>query len=110
MLIINNYMKAREIREKYNQYPDPVCASLEINRRGQYKFQKDKFYPKIPNVNVLNELWKQTLEKSFESWKEVSFWLKKSKMRYRIPLNENSESFSFKSPKSCVFVYNFGCL
>ena len=92
----------------YNQYPDPACASLEINRRGQYKFQKDKFYPRIPSVENLNELWKQTLEKSFESWKELSGWLKKSGVKYRIPLDKSQESFSLKSIKSKVILYNFG--
>lgn len=92
----------------YNQYPDPACASLEINRRGQYKFQKDKFYPKVPSTEVLNELWKQTLEKSFESWKELSGWLKKSGVKYRIPLDKCQESFSLKSIKSKVVLYNFG--
>ena len=94
----------------YNQYPDPACASLEINRRGQYKFQKDKFYPKVPSVENLNELWKQTLDKSFESWKELSAWLNNSKMRYRIPLNESSKSFSYKSSKSSINLYEFECL
>jgi IS605 OrfB family transposase len=91
----------------YKDYPDPICASLEINRRGQFKFQKDKFYPKVPNVDYLNELWKQTLDKSFESWKELLSWLKNSKVKYRIPLDENLESFSLKSNNSKVILYNF---
>jgi IS605 OrfB family transposase len=94
----------------YPDYPDPICASLEINRRGYFKYQKDKFYPSIPSKDVLDELWKQTLEKSFGTWKELSEWLKNSKLRYRIPLSENLKSFSYKSPNSNIRLYEFGCL
>lgn len=94
----------------YKKYPDPISASLEINRRGQFKYQKGKFYPKIPDYNYLNELWKQTLGNCFESWKELSIWLKNSKLRYRIPLDENLKSFSYRSPKSTIYLYDVGCL
>jgi len=93
----------------YKEYPDPINASLELNRRGCFKYQKDKFYPVVPSVDYLNELWKQTLDKNFESWKELSGWLKNSKLRYRIPLSQfDLKFFSLYSPKSCIYLYDVG--
>ena len=92
----------------YKNYPDPISASLEINRRGQFKYQKDKFYPKIPSKDYLNELWKQTLDRNFESWKELSDWLKKSKVKYRFSIDDFKNYLLFsslKSFKSMVLLY-----
>ena len=87
----------------YPSYPDPISPTFEIARRANFKYQKDMFYPKVPSVNTLNELWKQTLEKSFDGWKELSEWLKNTKQRYRVPLEEFSlRVFRLKSSKSTV--------
>ena len=96
----------------YKNYPDPINASLEINRRGYFKYQKDKFYPKIPGIDYLNELWKQTLNMNFVSWKDLSDWLKKSKVKYRFSFNEKkfSDHFKFSRMKhinSNVFLYKY---
>jgi IS605 OrfB family transposase len=87
----------------HRKYPDPIAPTLEIARRAYFKYQKGYFYPKTPNVETLNELWKQTLEKSLNSWVEVSSWLKNTKLRYRVPLDScDSRVFRLKSRKSAV--------
>lgn len=93
----------------YPSYPDPISPTFEIARRANFKYQKDMFYPKVPSVNTLNELWKQTLEKSFDGWKELSEWLKNTEYRYRVPLEDFSlRVFRLKSTKStvtCSYLY-----
>ena len=85
-------------------YPDPIAPTLEIARRAVFKYQKGKFYPPVPGADILNELWKQTSEKSLETWKEVSDWLKKTKYRYRVSLEGfPSEVFRLKSIRSMVY-------
>jgi len=87
----------------HRDYPDPIAPTLEMCRRAYFRYQKNKFYPNIPGVDTLNELWKQTLKKSFGSWKEVSSWLKNSKYRYRVPLESfESKVFRFISLSSAV--------
>jgi IS605 OrfB family transposase len=87
----------------YPSYPDPISPTFEIARRANFKYQKDMFYPKVPSVNTLNELWKQTLEKSFDGWKELSEWLKNTEQRYRVPLEDFSlRVFRLKSSNSTV--------
>lgn len=93
----------------HTNYPDPMNTSIEINRRGQYKFQKGKFYPEVPSSEVLAERWKQTAGMSFGTWKELHDWIKNSKLSYRIPLSKNLKSFSLKSPKSHTYLYELGC-
>ena len=87
----------------YPSYPDPISPTFEIARRANFKYQKNAFYPKVPSVNTLNELRKQTLEKSFDGWKELSEWLKNTEQRYRVPLEDFSlRVFRLKSPNSTV--------
>lgn len=87
----------------YPSFPDPISPTFEIARRANFKYQKGMFYPKVPSKEVLNELWKQTLEKSFDGWKELSEWLKNTKQRYRVPLEDFSlRVFRLKSPNSTV--------
>ena len=87
----------------YPSYPDPISPTFEIARRANFKYQKDMFYPRIPSKETLNELWKQTLEKSSDGWKELSEWLKNTKYRYRVPLEDFSlRVFRLKSTRSTV--------
>jgi IS605 OrfB family transposase len=87
----------------YPSYPDPISPTFEIARRANFKYQKNAFYPKVPSVNTLNELWKQTLEKSFDGWKELSEWLKNTEQRYRVSLEDFPlKVFRLKSSKSTV--------
>ena len=88
----------------HRNYPDPIAPTLEIARRAYFKYQKDKFYPMIPNIDILNEQWKQTLKDSFVSWREIADWLKKTKMRYRLSVDSfESAVFRMKSKRSIVF-------
>jgi hypothetical protein len=89
----------------YSNYPDPISPTFEIARRAYFKNQQHKFYPKIPSIDVLNEQWKQTLEKSFETWKDLSTWLKNTKLTYRVPLNKHSKFLSLFHPKSLILSY-----
>ena len=87
----------------HRDYPDPIAPTLEIARRAYFKYQKGRFYPPMPDVNTLNEQWKQTLEKSFGTWKELSGWLKNTKHRYRVSLESfDTKVFRFKSELSSV--------
>ena len=89
----------------HTTYPDPINASLELNRKGYNKFQSGKFYPGIPSISLLNEQWKQTLTSGFESWKELSDWIKKSKIKYRLSFEDFPHKvFEFSSVKSNCFI------
>ena len=83
------------------ELPDMVLSSIEISRRC-YEFNlqylkkvKDKtknvIFPKL--TNSLIDKVKHSLEEvkcfvDFVSWKQITSELKKSKLRYRFPLNE----------------------
>lgn len=87
----------------HRDYPDPISPTFEIARRAINKYQKGLFYPSLPSVDVLNELWKQTLERSFVSWRELADWLKNTKYRYRVSLEDfPSRVFRLESTKSTV--------
>jgi hypothetical protein len=87
----------------HRNYPDPIAPTLEIARRSVYIYQKGKFYPAMPSKEALCEHWKQTAEKSFGTWKELSDWLKSSKERYRVSLDSFESKVSrFKSKRSYV--------
>lgn len=88
----------------HRDYPDPIAPTLEIARRAMFKYQKGMFYPEIPNKDFLNEQWKQTLETSFESWREIADWLKSTKFRYRVSLPKTAEFYSLKHRKSLVYI------
>jgi hypothetical protein len=87
----------------HRSYPDPIAPTFEIARRAVHKYQKSKFYPALPGKDVLNEQWKQTLEQSFKSWRELADWLKNTKYRYRVSLEAFvSGVFRLKSSRSTV--------
>ena len=83
------------------ELPDMVLSSIEISRRC-YEFNlqylkkvKDKtknvIFPKL--TNSLIDKVKHSLEEvkcfvDFVSWKQITSELKKSKLRYRFPLDE----------------------
>ena len=66
--------------------PDMIASSIEIARRGYKKFSKGWFYP-IFSIEHLNEQWKQTLS-GIEDWKSAFKEIKKSKLKYRIQLQD----------------------
>lgn len=93
----------------HRDYPDPIAPTFEIARRAVFKYQQGLFYPALPSVDVLNEQWKQTLERNFTSWRELADWLKNTKYRYRVSLDYfESRVFRLKSKRStinCRYLY-----
>jgi IS605 OrfB family transposase len=74
-----------------NDYSDPINSSIEIGRRGYEVFIlkiKDSFYPKIELKQSILHLWKEMDIDIFKSWIELCKYIKNSKMRYRVPMNE----------------------
>lgn len=89
----------------HTDYCDAVAASLEIGRRCIdvcVKKIKNGFYPEMPDVNVLSNRWKEAIEWSYGSWKELFLILKNSKFRYRISLSTDKVFKNFQSHKSLV--------
>lgn len=85
----------------YSKYPDMVAASCEIARRGYFKYIKGKFYPDlITNENISNR-WKDAKYWMYSNWIELYDIVKKSGVKYRIPLNY-LESYSLYSVKSKI--------
>lgn len=92
----------------HREYPDPIAPTLEIARRAIFKYQKGQFYPELPSVDVLNEQWKQTLERSFVSWREIADWLKNTEYRYRVSIDSfKSMVFRLKSKRNTVSCRSF---
>ena len=83
-------------------YPDPVAASIEINRRLYICYSKSKNSIIFPSFKVcksaliksLEEIDKRLLEllQDSKDWKDFYKRVKNSKLRYRVPL----EKFKFK--------------
>lgn len=91
----------------YNE-PDMIAASLEIARRGFYKFQKDKFYPDLIKVETLRNRWKKDLERTYNSWVELFNKIKIMELKYRNSLKDYSfKVFRFSSSKSFINLYSF---
>lgn len=87
-------------------FPDMVAASIEINRRGYFKYIKNQFYPKLINKEDLSNQWKEAINWSYSNWKELFDIIKTSKLKYRRSL----DSFEFKvfrlnSNKSFIKIY-----
>ena len=92
--------------------PDMVAASIEIARRCYHKFQKNWIYPSY-NLKqqryreVLGNQWKEELELAYMSWKGLAGIIKKSKLKYRFPLQPSNAVFSKTYLNSCISVYNY---
>ena len=78
----------------YN-YPDPINASLEIARRGfeviilkKVKEGVSSFYPEFNLSMMREEIRNQTTHLELNSWKELHTFLKNSKLKYRVSLDE----------------------
>jgi hypothetical protein len=105
----------------YN-YSDPINASLEIGRRGFEVIilkKKDKkgvssFYPEF-NLSIMREeIRNQTAHLELNSWKELHTFLKNSKLKYRVSLDEASSLHpmfyrKFYSKKSKVIINYIKC-
>lgn len=113
--ILAKYFKLYEINAAYSstignilhpELPDPIAASTEITQRG-YRLvilKNTQFYPALPSLSYLEELWKQTEIPLVSSWKELHSWVKNSKVKYRVPIPNESVFGIFQSPKSYVGV------
>ena len=89
-----------------NNAPDPIAASLEIARRAMFKYIKGKFYPKLINSTSLFNLWKESSNWVYKSWKELFDIIKTSEVKYRRSLDSfNHKVFRLKSSKSMVNLY-----
>ena len=105
----------------YN-FPDPINASLEIGRRGFEVIilkKKDKgcmssFYPEFNLLKMREEIRNQTTHLELNSWKELHAFLKNSKLKYRVSLDEASKLHpmfcrKFYSKKSKVIINYIKC-
>ena len=89
-----------------NEAPDPIASSLEIARRAMFKYIKGKFYPELIDKASLFNLWKESANWVYSSWKELFDIVKTSGMRYRRSLNSfGYKVFRLKSSKSMVNLY-----
>ena len=82
----------------HNSY-DPINASIEISRRGFYKFVKEKFYP---DLKLIKDQWKKYL---MSDWVGTYNEIKKSECRYRVQLEEIRCCLR-NNLKSKVILYN----
>lgn len=106
------------------EFFDSVNASIEICRRGMYKFVKGAFYPKVTedDLNTMSRLILKSRDvldktellrklKSLSNWKDFFnfFHTDGFKVRYRRSLNDckSFERFSLFSLKSRVLLYKF---
>ena len=105
----------------YN-YPDPINASLEIARRGfeviilKKKNEKgvSSFYPEFNLLKMREEIRNQTTHLELNSWKELHTFLKNSKLKYRVSLDESIPLHlmfyrKFYSKKSKVIINYIKC-
>ena len=98
----------------YTKEPDMVASSIEIARRGYFKYQKGTLYPVLIGIEALSDLWKEKIEWSFKTWKELSDCIKKSKVKYRFSFTDwlksnsgNYKKFFRKSHKSNIKIYKY---
>ena len=77
-----------------HDYIDPINASVEIARRGIYKYKKGKFYPKFDANTILNTLLSFNEELDVSVLKGCNNWVnafkkaKKEGLRYRATLED----------------------
>lgn len=74
-----------------HNYSDPVNASIEIGRRGYEVVilkNKDNFYPKMEIKDSILHQWKETDIDRFSSWKGLFSYIKNSRMRYRVQMDD----------------------
>ncbi len=92
----------------YPSLPDPLAASAEIAQRGFRLLivKNKKFYPELPTLKYLQDLWKEAEIPVCSTWKELHSWLKNTKVKYRVPIPPGWVSRTFQSPNSNVMVYD----
>ena len=75
-------------------YVDPINASIEIGRRGIFKFIKDMFYPEFDMGTILNTMSRLNQPRDVSVIKDRSNWVEayrevaKSELRYRANIED----------------------
>jgi hypothetical protein len=78
------------------EYIDPINASIEIGRRGIFKYNKGKFYPEFDTGTIvnamskLNELRDVSSIKDCESWVEMYREVRQSGLRFRATYDDTA--------------------
>ena len=83
------------------ELPDAISAAVEIGRRSR---RGAPFYPPLISKDILANRWKEAQGWSYNSWKELTFCLKNSEIRYRISMSDDIVFKRFLSKKSKVVV------
>ncbi len=93
----------------HNNFPDPISAAIELARRGFVKYKRNQFYPKLIDIEVLRNRWKEASEWSYQNWKELFQIVKNSKLRYRVSKSDESVNLVFQkySYKKMMSFYQF---
>ena len=88
--------------------PDMVASSIEIGRRAYRKFRKGWFYPMLIGIDNLKNLWKEDIDWSLLTWREIAHKIKELELRYRFQLEGSFDAvFRFRSLKSRTILYSF---
>ena len=99
--------------------PDPILASIEISRRG-YEFY-NQYITKVkeikkniiqPKIDQFRNLWIKSLEEfdlkdNWLDFKQLYLYFKKSKLKYRLSIDNNLQFSRVFSGKSQLSVYNY---
>ena len=99
--------------------PDPILASIEISRRG-YEFY-NQYITKVkeikkniiqPKIDQFRNLWIKSLEEfdlkdNWIDFKQLYLYFKKSKLKYRLSIDNNLQFSRVFSGKSQLSVYNY---
>ena len=99
--------------------PDPILASIEISRRG-YEFY-NQYITKVkeikkniiqPKIDQFRNLWIKSLEEfdlkdNWLDFKQLYLYFKKSKLKYRLSIDNNLQFSRVFSVKSQLSVYNY---
>lgn len=91
-----------------DSFPDPIAASMEIARRGiESRVVKgsQKFYPLLVLKEVLERRWKDVLFPNFKTWIELHDFLKKTGLKYRVPIPKMEMFSPFHNVASQVYVF-----
>ena len=99
--------------------PDPILASIEISRRG-YEFY-NQYISKVkeikkniiqPKIDQFRDFWIKSLEEfnledNWLDFKQLYLYFKKSKLKYRLSIDNNLQFSRVFSDKSQLSVYNY---
>ena len=99
--------------------PDPILASIEISRRG-YEFY-NQYISKVkeikkniiqPKIDQFRDFWVKSLEEfnledNWLDFKQLYLYFKKSKLKYRLSIDNNLQFSRVFSNKSQLSVYNY---